>query len=490
MSRINTRPTRRSLVAALGATAGALALAACSPGAPTAPPAKSGDAPAKAGATPAAAAPAKGGRQKIVFSAAGDAKTEQPVFRALADMFNKSEKYEVEVQPFPEGGWPKTLSVLASGDTPDAMRVEDDASYFVAKSGKLVDLTKYFEQDLYPKNDQYNSFLFQETHVDGKQFVVTVGHVPPLVFYNEDHFKEAGLTAPTKYQDAWSYETFLAAARKLGKRKGDFVERFAWHIENWDEAIPHSAGPGFFNNDQTKCNLDTPEVIDAIQSHVALVQNEKLVVPPGQNAVELFNSGQLSMMGTVAHQAQIISPDLKWKWMPYPRYKKNAMGSGYGRTFVVPTTGPNKNPDGAWEWYRTWLTPEGSTIIAKQPWGVPPHKKAEDTLLNDPRWKDKNIQLWIEALDHTFPRPMNPMRLSTIRNLYQNDAKLIEVLSGKLPPAQFLKEVAAEVNKEITQINWKYIPAPLSDKSPHNKSIYARWYYSGPARDDDPRKGF
>ncbi|HEV8636635.1 MAG TPA: extracellular solute-binding protein [Chloroflexota bacterium] len=479
--------SRRSLVAALGALPCALALSACGGAATPAPTA----APAKEAATaPKAAEPAKAaGKTKVVFSALGDAKTELPVVRGLADAFNsKSERISVEVQPFPEGGYAKALAMLEAKDTPDIMRVEDDQAWFVGKSGHVAELTRYYEADFHKNADDFHSFFFHEMHVDGKQFVFNANHVPALLFYNVAHFDEAGIKAPTGYKDAWEFPTFMAAAQKLVKKKGDFVERYAVFLNNWDELLPYAAGVGFFNHDQTKCNLEQPAFLDALKTFAELNYKEKLHVPPGENELELFNSGQLSMMATVAHQAQILNPDVKWKWMPFPKFKKHPYSSGYARAFVISKYGPSKDPDKAWEFLKYWASPEGSLLITKQPWGVAPTRKADDGFLKDQRWADKNVGLWVEQLDFTFPRNMTPMRFGTVRNIYQNGPKLDDIRLGKRDPAAWIKEVVVEIDNEIKKTGWKHVPPPLADKAPHNRSVYVRWYYPGPERDDDPRK--
>jgi multiple sugar transport system substrate-binding protein len=476
------------MLAAVAAASGALVQAACGGGAPSPTAAPKAAQPA-AGAAPKAAEPAKGsGTTKIVFSALGDAKTELPVIRGLADKFNSiSQRVSVEIQPFPEGGYPKAIAMMEAKDTPDIVRVEDDAAYFIGTSGHVHELTKYYEADFYKNAEDYHSFFFQEMHVGGKQFVFNANFVPAVVFYNVAHFDEAGLKAPTKWSEAWDFPTFHAAAQKLTKKKGDFVERYAFFLNNWNELLPYSAGVGTLNHDQTKCMFDDPRYVEAVQTLADLTSKEKLHVPPGENPTELFNSGQLSMMGTVAHQAQIVNPDLKWKWMPYPKLKKHGFGSGYSRAFVLPKYGPAKNPDAGWEFLRYWASEDGSTLIAKQPWGIPPTKKGDDGFLKDPRWADKNVALWLEAQDFTFPRNMTPMRVGSISQALSGP-KLNDLLLGKAEPAPTLKEAAALVNDEIKKVNWTHIPPPLADKPPHNKSVYVRWYYPGPERPDDPRK--
>jgi ABC-type glycerol-3-phosphate transport system substrate-binding protein len=459
-------------------------LAACGGGSPspTAAPAAS---------APKAAEPAKpgaGGPATITFSAVGDAKMEQPVFGALKEAFMKAqEKVAVEVQPFPEGGYAKAVAMLEAKDTPDIIRIEDDQAWLVGKSGHVQELTSFFEKD-FVKPEDYHSFFFQETHVEGKQFAFNPNHVPALIFYNEDHFKEAGLTAPTKFADAWDFDTFYNACKKLAKIKGDFVERYAASFDGFPEWMPYSAGVGIYTHEQTKCMLDDPKYVEVLKSRADLTAKEKLLVPPGENPIELFNSGQLAMFGHVAHQAQIINPSIKWKWMPYPKWKKYPYSSGYGRTFVIPKYGPTKNPEAAWEFFKFWATEEGSTIIAKQPWGVPPHRKGNDGFLKDPRWADKNVGLWLEALDFTYPREPIPTRFGAHRNIYENGPKTTDILLGKLDVAAWLKEVTAEMDADIKKNNWKHVPAPFADKPPHDKSVYARWHYLGADRADDPRK--
>ncbi|MBP0575445.1 extracellular solute-binding protein, partial [Mycobacterium tuberculosis] len=54
----------------------------------------------------------------------------------------------------------------------------------------------------------------------------------PLVYYNVDHFKEAGLN-PDKFPDSWA--EFVDAAKKLTKRDGDTVKRYGFMMpEGYD----------------------------------------------------------------------------------------------------------------------------------------------------------------------------------------------------------------------------------------------------------------
>lgn len=483
------RLTRRDAIKAFGAGTLGILFAACG-GTPQATPSTgkpAGDTsgPATKPAEPKPAA----GKVTILFSALGDAKMEQPVFNELADVFNKKQdKVTIKIEPFPEGGFSKALAMLEAKDSPDIMRTDDDMSYFVGTSGAVFDLTQYFENDFGKNIADYHSFFFQELHTNGKLFIFDANLVPALVFYNVDHFKEAGLTAPTKWEDAWDYNTFVAAARKLTKKQGDFVERYAAFLQIPDEVLPYASGVGFYNREQTKCTLDDPKYMDALKSYLDLMIKDKALVPPSENPTELFNSGQLAMLGGVAHQAPIINTDINWKWMPYWKHKKYAYGAGYSRAFNMPKYGPAKNPDAAWQFLSFWASEEGSKLIAKQPWGVPPHKKGIDTFLNDARWKDKNPQLWLEAIENTYPRDQTPMHVGPIMQYYRAGTNWTDMSVGKLDPAIFVKKAVEEIDGSIKKENWKHVAPPYHNRPPHDKSVYVRWYYNGPEKADDPRK--
>lgn len=478
------RLTRRDAIKAFGAGTLGILFAACG-GTPQATP--STGKPAGDTSGPATKPAPSTGKVTVVFSALGDAQMEQPVYKALADTFNaKQDKVTIQIEAFPEGGYGKVYSMLEAKESPDIIRPDDDMCYFVSKSGAVHDLTDYFKTDFKNPAD-YFSFFFQELHADGKNFTFDANLVPELIYYNVDHFKEAGITAPTKWADAWEYPVFLENARKLSRKKGDFVERYAAYMYVFEEVIPYSAGVGAYNRDQTKCTLDDPKIIDVFKTYVDLTK-EKLMVPPGENPVELFNSGQLSMMSHLAHQGPIISPDVNWKWMPIWKFKKYAYSIGGSRAFNISKYGPSKNPDAAWEFLKFWATEEGSTIIAKAPWGAPPLKKAFDVILNDPRWKDKNVNLWAEQQDFTFPRDMTPMHVGPWMQFYRQGSKLNDIKLGKLDPATFLKDATAEIDATIKKENWKHIPPPFANQPPHDKSVYVRWFYLGSEKENDPRK--
>jgi multiple sugar transport system substrate-binding protein len=101
-----------------------------------------------------------------------------------------------------------------------------------------------------------------------------------LMYYNKDMFDNAGVAyPPARVQDAWTWDQFVAAAKKLtfdrnGRTPADagfdrnnivqygaMVENLTWQLEVWCL----SNGSGFYHANGTQVTIDNPAAIEAIQ---------------------------------------------------------------------------------------------------------------------------------------------------------------------------------------------------------------------------------
>ncbi len=156
-------------------------------------------------------------------------------------------------------------SRFQAGNPPDLFRVSyiDIGQY--TSEDVLLDVSSTFDQ---AKIDQFVPGLWQGIVYDGKPYGVPHQIDTTAILYRLDAFEAAGLTAPTSLEEAWSWEQFADASRKLaGVVKGKQVP----FIYDWQSAGAYrwlnwlfQAGGNVLGDD-----LKTP-VIDSDQGRKAV----------------------------------------------------------------------------------------------------------------------------------------------------------------------------------------------------------------------------
>ena len=181
-----------------------------------------------------------------------------PLEKAIA-AWEKKSGTKVVVQPTPTADYDtKMRTLLAGGQPPDIMRINDDFVRGFSARGALLDLNKYIRRDkldvtAYAKE----SFEFAR-QPNGQHTAWVLGYQPRLMFYNVDAFKEAKAELPptTWTMDGWKWDDFTERAKKLtvpGKRWGALVYYDTGYEQTF--TINHGSPTGIFSDDGTKFTL-------------------------------------------------------------------------------------------------------------------------------------------------------------------------------------------------------------------------------------------
>ncbi len=125
----------------------------------------------------------------------------------------KNVEFHFEEIPTTDAFNQKIKLLISSGDLPDIVfNGGNNITELAAKSGKVADLTPYFDAD--PEWEA----LFDETSlefnmVDGKIYGVPVSKEISYIYYNKDLFAQAGIEAPEVAYADWN--AFFEACDKL-----------------------------------------------------------------------------------------------------------------------------------------------------------------------------------------------------------------------------------------------------------------------------------
>ena len=244
----------------------AVSMASC--GSPAAAPANSGTDTAPA-ATPPEAQEAKAITLKVInYHVGTDYAAEY--YKMLFEEFPKTElgkgvTFEFEEIPTTDAYNQKLKLLISSGDLPDiVLNGGNNFTELAAKSGKVADLTPYFDADPEWKA-QFEAQSLEFNSVDGKIYGVPVSKEISYIYYNKELFEKAGITPPATSFATW--DEFFAACDKLKAAGvtplGMDTADFGWLTNLWYSALigtSSDAGNKWMNTMHPK-DYSTPEVL-------------------------------------------------------------------------------------------------------------------------------------------------------------------------------------------------------------------------------------
>jgi multiple sugar transport system substrate-binding protein len=230
----------------------------------------------EASTAPASTVPATPGEKvKVTYSCWGS-DDELKVVQTAMDKYNASQdKIEVSTMPIAWENYMTKLNTMATaGELPDTGMMQEASLLQWAQKGVLADISTMFGAD---EAKPLDNLAYK---YDGKTVAYANCNEILLMYYNKDMFDKAGVAYPPASADkAWTWDQFVAAAKKLTfdkngktpdqagfdaqniKQYGALVENLPWQLETW--AI--SNGGGYYSEDGTKLTVGDPASIEGIQ---------------------------------------------------------------------------------------------------------------------------------------------------------------------------------------------------------------------------------
>ena len=176
----------------------------------------------------------------------------------------KNVEFKFEEIPTTDAYNQKIKLLISSGDLPDIVfNGGNNIINLAVESGKVQDLTSYFEEDPEWKA-QFDESSLEFNSVDGKIYGVPVTKEISYIYYNKDLFEQAGLEAPDVAYETW--DDFFKACDTL-KEKGitplgmDTAD-LGWLTNLWYSGLIGTAGDtgNEFMNAMYPTDYNTPEV--------------------------------------------------------------------------------------------------------------------------------------------------------------------------------------------------------------------------------------
>jgi len=271
----------------------------------------------------------------------------------LTDFQKANPTFTLDIQVTTLAKLPEVLQTrAAANDLPDVALVASQRIPPFAAAGKLTDGTPYLPKDY---KDQFEMSRFVEVYFDGKIYGVPVGTTVRAVAYNVDYFEKAGVKAPTKPEEAWTWDDLVKIANTLKEKTGvKYPLQFERpSLDGWVPFLFQNKG-ALVSADFKKAVINEPAGVEAIQWTVDL-HKQKLAAPGvlegTEDFIALFASGTTAIsLGTGNNQIPTFEAQMKNFKYSFTFMPKGKLGSpatvASGGDWVVFDT---KKPKEAWK---------------------------------------------------------------------------------------------------------------------------------------------
>ncbi|CAN5674593.1 extracellular solute-binding protein [soil metagenome] len=237
---------------------------------------------------------------------------------AIVKQFNAANPdVHVRMQRMEWGTYYNKLFVAALGErAPEVFVLHTDSIPSFRAAGFLRE-----SDDMAIDSSDFDENVWQSVQFDGKHYAIPLDMHLIGMFYNRTLFKAAGIDKPPTNR-----AEFLDACRKL-TRETDSSNRQWGFIFTWQRTNIYTLfrqwGGDIFNDDGTRCTIDSPACAAALQFAVDLIFKEKVAPSPAtvNNAFIGFRQGNIGMLFEGIYMLPELKrqTDLDWGAAPVPQ---------------------------------------------------------------------------------------------------------------------------------------------------------------------------
>ncbi len=248
----------------------------------------------------------------------------------------------------------KTMAAMQAGTPPDVavhLAMETNTlSYLDA----VIPLNRFIEKE---GDDAFLSDFFpgfvKDLSIGDDVFALPFQRSTPIVYYNKDLFKKAGVLSPPK-----TWKELVEVGKKLTVREGSKVTQ-------WGVAIPDHPwllssfiaqnGGKTHSDDHKKAYLDKPDAIEALQFWIDMVYKHKITPThiSFPKSVQDFIAGKTAMLIHSTGNLSFIKKSATFDWGVafLPKQKKNSVVIGGAGMFIFKNI-PKENQEAAWKFVK------------------------------------------------------------------------------------------------------------------------------------------
>jgi multiple sugar transport system substrate-binding protein len=381
----------------------------------------------------------------------------QPQFENVLSRWRQSLPGGAPKVEYSTGGAPaileKTNTQLAAGTPPDLIQQELTGAIGLIAKNQLLPLDGYIRRDKFDLTEFYER-SYPQFEWKGKKHGISKGMSNQSMYINQTLFQQAGLTAPpVKSNDAgWDFNAFVNAAERLTKRSGSDTTQWGFVLGRglrggfgqWIRAN----GADLFDKDFTRCTLNEPRAVEALQFMQDLMYRYRVAPTPREEAAA-GNAGpmfiQQGIVGMrIAPMSELgnhRSAQFQWDVAVNPKGNGGAgkrVTTGGGQAWLILSA--SKNHEEAWAFLKH-ATSADSMKEMSGTW-YPARKAVLEWLLaQDPHLPPKNRGVSIEGQGTMVFDPIHPaysdiqtqIIMPELAPLWENQKTAAQVVESLVP---------------------------------------------------------
>ncbi|MBM7703706.1 ABC transporter substrate-binding protein [Metabacillus iocasae] len=408
------------------------------------------------------------GKTEVVFwhSMSGD--LEKALNEMVAD-YNESQD-EVEVKPVFQGTYEEALTkfntVAGTKDAPTIMQTFEVGTKYMVDSGKVQPVQKFIDEENYDTS-QWEENISNYYAVDGEQYSMPFNSSTPVLIYNKDAFKEAGLD-PEKAPR--TYDELQEAAKKLTKKEGKKTSQYGFSILNYGwffEELVAAQGGLFVDNENgrkgnaEKAAFNSKEGL-SVFNLINDMYKEGTFYNTGQNWDDMraaFQSNKVAMfLDSSAGVKSVIDNapfEVGVSYLPVPK-EADREGVIIGGASLWMAKGiEEEKQKAAWEFMKYLSTPEvqAEWHVKTGYFAINPAAYEQDIVKE--QWeKYPQLKVTVDQLSETKSSPATQGALiSVFPEARQKIVTGMESIYQGVKPKEALKRAEEEINRALEIAN-------------------------------------
>ena len=338
-----------------------------------------------------------------------------PEFEAFAQEFNAMQD-DIEVNVVYSGGYTDTLrkaqAAVAAGSTPNMIRFEQTRGVGFVDAGAVLPLEGFIEADPDFDLDDFFQPLLDSCTLDGQLYCLPYNTSTPLIYYNKDLFREAGLDPEEDFPTTW--DELMEVGPKLAKPgDGGELEQWAFGLATapgWlFDAWLGQAGGSFLSEDGSEWVFNDENGVEVLEFWQELIAADAARAS-GSQTPDFFGGKQVMMAGSTATlQSNFDRAEFDIGAAPVWCGEECYVPFG-GANFYIMDVRNSDEEQATWE-FLTWLTSteKGAEFAAATGYMAPRKSSLETATLQETFAALPEARITYEQMDsHGHPRTLVP----------------------------------------------------------------------------------
>jgi sn-glycerol 3-phosphate transport system substrate-binding protein len=416
---------------------------------------------AKPGATPVS------GTKKVVFWHAMGGSNTKVVEQMVTD-YNASQD-KIKVEAVYQGSYDDLLSKLkasmGTSEGPSVVQMYEIGSRFMIDSKAITPMQNFIDTDKWDATQLEPNIAGYYT-LSGKLYSMPFNTSNPILYYNKDLFKAAGLD-PAKPPK--TYEELKAAAdaiTKTGKATGANFAIYGWFMEQ----LMANQGAEFVNNGNGRTAMATESQVNSEAGVKVLTWWKDLVDTKAANNLgrktddskKAFSAGQVGMIleSTAALKGLVDSAGGKFEvgtgFLPKPSDAKDGGVVVGGASLWMMNNRPDDEQKATWDFIKFLTSPKEQAYWHVNTGYFPITKKAYDEEIVKANLKQ--FPQFQTAIDQLHQTKLNTATQGAVMGVFPEARQIVEgaieeVLNNKKSPKEALDAAAKEITSKIQLYN-------------------------------------